>query len=301
MTGDETSHRRMGRVRIQVTAALAVIAALAVCAQGASHSPANAAPRSSFLGGRVHGTAPARVATEKPTKLQRIVCSLVGAGAPGAVAFVRTTKGVRSAATGVASLQPRIVMRAADRYRIASVTKTFVATVVLQLAAEGRLGLDDQVERWLPGMVPNGRSITLRELLNHSSGLFDYDQDEAWVTARISDPGREWSPRELLAVAFSHPPIFAPGSDWSYSNTNYILLGLVVEAATGTTLAAQLQARLFAPLALGATSFPAETAIEGHLQPAGGWRRRFGSVSPSIEPSWPRPAACSMTHGQRRC
>jgi D-alanyl-D-alanine carboxypeptidase len=110
-------------------------------------------------------------------------------------------------------------MRAVDRYRIASVSKTFVATVVLQLAAEGRLQLADPVERWLPGSVPNGTAITIRQLLNHTSGLFDYTNDEAAVEAEIANPSRVWTPRDLLSVAFSHPPLFAPGADWSYSNT----------------------------------------------------------------------------------
>ncbi len=251
----------MRRARIQIAAAGSGIVALAICAQGVSHSAASAAPSTSSLGGNVHASTPARVATKKPTKLQRIVRSLVAAHVPGAVVFVRTPKGVRSAAAGLASLQPRVAMHATDRYRIASVTKTFVATVVLQLAAEGKLSLNDPVERWLPRMVPNGASITLRELLNHSSGLFDYDQDQAWVSARTADPGREWSPHELVAIATSHPPLFSPGADWSYSNTNYILLGLVVEAATGKTLAEELQDRVFEPLALGSTSYPTGTGI----------------------------------------
>jgi D-alanyl-D-alanine carboxypeptidase len=205
---------------------------------------------------------PERPHRAKPRVLQRIVTQLVRNGAPGALAVVRTPTGVHRAASGFAELEPRIAMQAVDRFRIASVTKTFVAAVVLELAAEGRLTLDDSVERWLPGLVPEGRSITLRELLNHTSGLYNYVDDPAFVAARIADPGRVWSPRELVAVATSHPPNFPPGTGWSYSNTNYVLLGLVVERVTGRTLADELRTRIFQPLALASTSFPTGTEID---------------------------------------
>lgn len=154
-------------------------------------------------------------------------------------------------------------MRAADRFRIGSLTKTFVATVVLQLVGEGRLSLDDSVERWLPGLVPNGDRITIRELLNHTSGLFDFTDDKAWVSTVIANPARDWPPRDLVAVAMAHPPMFAPGTAWWYSNTNYILAGLVVEQVTGTTLEQQLRKRIFEPLGLEATLLPTAPQIEG--------------------------------------
>jgi D-alanyl-D-alanine carboxypeptidase len=156
-------------------------------------------------------------------------------------------------------------MKATDRFRIASITKTFVAAVVLQLAAERRLRLDDPVERWLPGLLPNGGTTTLRQLLGHTSGLFDYDDDEAWVRARIANPRRDWSPRELVGIATSHPPVFAPGTAWEYSNTNYVVLGLVVEAVTGRTLERELRERIVKRLRLGATSYPAGTTMSGRI------------------------------------
>lgn len=195
--------------------------------------------------------------------LQRVVRGLVASGAPGAVGVVRTPTGTRRAAAGLGRLRPAERMRATDRFRIASVTKTFVAAVVLQLAAEKRLRLDDPVARSLPGLLPNGRTVTLRQLLGHTSGLFDYDDDEAWVRSRIAKPAREWSPRELVAVATSHPPLFRPGTRWSYSNTNYVLLGLVVQAVSRRPLAVELRKRIFEPLRLSATSYPTGTAIPG--------------------------------------
>jgi D-alanyl-D-alanine carboxypeptidase len=195
--------------------------------------------------------------------LRQIVRQLVRDGAPGALAVVRTPLGIRREQAGLARRRPSTAMAATDRFRVASITKTFVATVVLQLVAEGKLGLDDPVERWLPGLVPNGRAITIRELLDHTSGLFNYFDDKAFVQAVVAQPGRIWPPRKLVAIATSHPPLFPPGRDWSYSNTNYILLGLVVEAAVGTPLDQQLQGRFFDPLGLTATSLPTGARIDG--------------------------------------
>jgi D-alanyl-D-alanine carboxypeptidase len=211
------------------------------------------------------GTGHARSAPGTQTSLARLASRLVQAGAPGAIVAVRTPGGVRSAAAGAARLRPRAALRPTDRYRIASVTKPFVAAVVLQLAAEGRLRLSDPVERWLPGQVPNGRAITLRELLDHTSGLFDYDQDAAWVKARIADPARTWTPRELVAVAARHPTLFRAGTDWSYSNTNYVLLGLVVEAVTHHALADELRSRIIRPLRLHATTYPTRARLTGRV------------------------------------
>jgi D-alanyl-D-alanine carboxypeptidase len=195
--------------------------------------------------------------------LEQVVRELVGEGAPGALAVVRTRSGIRSAASGFASRRPRIAMAADDRFVVGSITKTFVATAVLQLVAEGKLRLDDPVERWLPGLVPNGRAITIRELLDHTSGLFDYVDDKPFVRTLIAHPARFWPPRRLVAVATSHPPLFPPGQGWWYSNTNYILLGLIAEAAGGTTIQRQLEQRLFGPLHLSETSLPSKPGIEG--------------------------------------
>jgi D-alanyl-D-alanine carboxypeptidase len=206
---------------------------------------------------------PERPSSATSPALRQIVRQLVRDGAPGALAVVRTPLGIRRAQAGLARRRPRTAMAATDRFRIASITKTFVATVVLQLVAEGKLSLDDPVERWLPGLLPNAGSIEIRELLNHTSGLFDYLDDKGFVQAVLAQPGRIWPPRKLVAIATAHPPLFPPGSDWSYSNTNYILLGLMIEAAVGTPLGQQLQQRFFDPLGLTETSFPTRARIDG--------------------------------------
>ena len=147
-------------------------------------------------------------------------------------------------------------------FRAGSVTKTFVAVVVLQLVGEGRLRLDDTVDTWLPGLVAgngtDGTRITVRHLLQHTSGLFNY-------TAMFADITPEWyrehrfrhyQPEELVALALQRPPDFAPGADWSYSNTNYILAGMIVERVTGRTWQVEVRDRIVEPLALRGTYDP---------------------------------------------
>jgi D-alanyl-D-alanine carboxypeptidase len=213
---------------------------------------------------------PAAPATATPergagreAKLQSALDRVVAAGVPGAVLLVRERDRTIRLTSGHGNLKPKTPMRASDRFRVGSVTKTFVATVVLQLVGERKLALEDTVERWLPGVVPNGAQITLRQLLNHTSGLFAYGGDPGFVAAAFRDPLRVWTPREIVAIATAHPPNFAPGAGWSYSDTNYFVLGLIVEAATGRSLASELRRRIFAPLRLRATSLPSAPRIAG--------------------------------------
>lgn len=190
-------------------------------------------------------------------ELNALLDEMVSAGLPGAVGLARRGSDTWRGASGLAVIDPQREMRPTDRWGVGSLTKTAVATVVLQLAGEGRLGLDDSVERWLPGLVPNGGNITLRELLNHSSGLFNYTDDPRILAPYLAgDFGFVWTPLQLVGVAMSHPPLFPPGDHHSYSNTGYILLGLVVEKVTGTSLGTQLRRRIFDPLDLQGTSFP---------------------------------------------
>jgi D-alanyl-D-alanine carboxypeptidase len=149
-----------------------------------------------------------------------------------------------------------------DRFKVASITKTFVATAVLQLVGEGKLGLDDTVAQWLPGLVPNGDHITVRELLSHTSGLFDYLDDPRPLAPYLALDFRHfWTPRQLIRIAVSHPPLFAPGAGFSYTNTGYLVLGLIAERAGGERLAVQLRRRIFAPLHLTQTRLPASQGL----------------------------------------
>lgn len=197
-----------------------------------------------------------------PTPTQLALDKLVADGVPGAIALERRDGVTTRAAAGVRKLGAPTPIQATDRVRIGSMTKAFVSTVVLQLAAEGRLSLDDSVEHWLPGVVPGGGAITLRQLLNHTSGLYNYT-DLPFYLGLLHNPLRTWRPLELVRLATGHPPLFAPGTSWSYSNTNYILAGLVVakalrwpDALRMATPAVETYRRVILPLGLWRTSFP---------------------------------------------
>jgi D-alanyl-D-alanine carboxypeptidase len=202
------------------------------------------------------GVSGAPAAKPKRANLGQLARTLVKDGSPGALVYLRTPTTTRAGIAGYADRGAHVSMRAVDRFRIASLTKAFVSVLVLQLESEGKLDIGDAVETYLPHVVPNGSVITLRELLSHTSGLFDYSDDPGFSQAVFDNPERTWAPLELTAFAFKHAPYFAPGGDYHYSNTNYILLGLVVEAVDGKPLAQSLQERIAGPLGLTATSLP---------------------------------------------
>ncbi|MDO0912406.1 serine hydrolase domain-containing protein [Streptomyces sp. DT2A-34] len=163
--------------------------------------------------------------------------------APAAALLAREEAGTRYAQTGQ-GIAPT------DHFRAGSVTKSFLATVVLQLAAERRLSLADTVEQHLPGLVRgsgnDGRALTLRSLLTHTSGLHDFTA-ETGGTVPVT-------PLQAVRIALTHPP--ADRGSFSYSNTNYVLLGLVIKQVTGRSYAAEAERRIIAPLGLTGTSFP---------------------------------------------
>ncbi|QQQ80713.1 beta-lactamase family protein [Saccharothrix sp. 6-C] len=172
--------------------------------------------------------------------------------ASGALLTVEDSAGVRADAAGEAAV--------GGHFRIGSVTKTFVATVVMQLVDEGRVGLDDPVDRYVTG-VPNGRNgdrATVRQVLNHTSGLYDYAHEAGYSTNRWrgADRFRTYRPQELLDVAFAGTPYFDPGQGWHYSNTNYVVAGMLVERVTGRPYGDEVRSRILRPLGLTRTSVP---------------------------------------------
>jgi D-alanyl-D-alanine carboxypeptidase len=187
----------------------------------------------------------------------------LAAGATGMIVRVDDGDEVTRVGVGVARLDPRRPIRTSDQVRVGSITKSMVATVTLQLVGEGRLHLGDTVEQWLPGLVPGGDHITIRMLLNHTSGIFDYTNDPDFFPTLLADPYRYWSPRELVAIATAHEPVFAPGTGWSYSNTGYILIGLILEKATGSPIQTLLDRRVFKPLHLRNTFFATSGRFRG--------------------------------------
>jgi D-alanyl-D-alanine carboxypeptidase len=219
---------------------------------------------SAFL---VIAVSPAAATAGQTRGLQSDLDALVAGGAPGAILLVRDRHGTKRLTAGVADIATGRPIHHRDRYRIASLAKTYVAAVVLQLVGEHKLRLSDSVERWLPGLVPNGENILIRHLLGHTSGLFDFEDDPRLVEPYLSgNLSFYWSPLERLALATSHEPLYPPGETTAstYSNTNYTVLGLIVEAVTGKSLENQLRRRIFERLDLDATTYPdRETVIEG--------------------------------------
>ncbi|MCD0449852.1 beta-lactamase family protein [Actinocorallia sp. API 0066] len=177
---------------------------------------------------------------------------MVGLWKEGSAPYIR--------AFGVADKADNAPMLPEMFMRIGSVTKTFTVTAVLKLVDEGRIGLDAPISDYVDG-VPNGKSITVRQLAGMRSGLFNYTDDENWLTAMMADPEAEWTPRRLLSYGFAHPAVFAPGERFQYSNTNIILLGLAVEKVTGQRLADYLAAEVIEPEGLKNTSLPADAAL----------------------------------------
>jgi D-alanyl-D-alanine carboxypeptidase len=168
-----------------------------------------------------------------------------------------------SGASGIAGADPRRAATADTPFVLGSITKTYVTAVIMQLVAEGRMTLDDPLANWLPD-YPRAKRITLRMLLTHSSGVFNYFEHSSYTRLVYNDPGHVWSPDEILST-FRHAPDFPPGTDYHYSNTGFVLLGRVIELETGHSLWHEFQKRLFEPLGLDNTFFQDDQ----HPVPAG--------------------------------
>jgi D-alanyl-D-alanine carboxypeptidase len=224
--------------------------AVALCAGAAALAPS------------AHAAQPQRDREATRTALRDLVEK---GGLPGVAAKVQDGKGSWFAAAGHADTATGRERSPGDHFRGASITKTFVATVLLQLEAEGRLSLDDTVERWLPGLVQgngyDGDQISLRRLLNHTSGIANYTDDPAFVhdAAGPGFPEHRYdthTPEELVAIALKYPPLPDPERTPVYSNTNFVIAGMVVEKATGRSYAQEITHRIIRPLKLRGTSFP---------------------------------------------
>ena len=174
---------------------------------------------------------------------------------PGAVVLLRTRQGEFAVTYGTTKLGTTSRPAPNTYFRIASNTKTMTAALIVQLAQKGMLKFSDSVSSYVAG-VPNGNHITIAELLEMRSGLYNYlDAPEIAATAD-RDMSKIWTPAELLAIAFAHKPNFAPGAEYEYSNTNYVLLGQIIEKIEGKPLAEVMRVRLFEPLGLRHTALP---------------------------------------------
>lgn len=177
-------------------------------------------------------------------------------GVPGAVVMLQTPQGEFTATVGTTDLDTPTTPEADTHFRIASNTKTMTSALVVLLAQDGKLAFTDPISKYVPD-VPNGENITIAQLLTMRSGLYNYTSSTELADMMDADPSKAWTPQEVLAIAFSQPPNFAPGEEYEYCNTNYALLGLAAEKVGGEPLQKQLQDRLFGPLGLAATSVPA--------------------------------------------
>lgn len=174
-----------------------------------------------------------------------------------------------------------------ELFRIGSVTKPYVAAVILKLVAAGKLGLEDHLEQWVSG-VPNGQTITLRMLLNHTSGIFNYTEDVSFQ----SNPTKKWTPDEIVQLAAGHGAVSPPGSKWEYSNTNYVCLGIIAEKVGQQGIAEQIRAELLAPNQLAHTFFDGQEALGDELAP--GFAADGSDATHVVDPSGPW-AAGAMT------
>ncbi|MBS1844461.1 MAG: beta-lactamase family protein [Actinobacteria bacterium] len=175
---------------------------------------------------------------------------------PGiAVLIDSPSKGNWRATFGTAAIGKQVPMKMGNLFRIGSNTKTMTSTVILQLVEEGKLKLNDPIGKFVSG-VPNGKKITIRELAEMRSGLYSYTFDRGFNETLDKHPKKAWKSSELLKIAFSHKPNFAPGAEYEYSNTNIALLGVVIEKLTGETASEAFQERIFGPLKMKHSLLP---------------------------------------------
>ncbi|MBF6333099.1 beta-lactamase family protein [Nocardia transvalensis] len=223
------------------------------------------------LVGAAAGCDSGRAAAPRQDEVVRALDAVVQRGLPGVQLVVTEQGRDRTVSAGVGDVATGERFRDGDHVRIGSNTKTFVATVLGQLVSEGKVELDAPVERYLPGVVHghgnDGTTVTVRNLLQHTSGLPDYlasgnpaERDRVNPAQLRADTEQvrwqHYEPADLVARAMSMPPQFEPGAKSVYTNTNYILLGMLIERVTGAPLATEIEQRIITPLGLRDTYFP---------------------------------------------
>lgn len=219
--------------------------------------------------------------------------SIVDIGVPGAVMAVVTPSGEKWMGAGGYARIPKDYsiesdgpvsdhaqnddrfepMSADMKFRVASIQKSLMATVTLQLAQEGVLRLEDSIESWLPGVWPDGQKITIRQLLNHTSGIWNYSDCPLFYQDVLKYPYKKWKPEQLLDYAKDYCSRWDNGGTWLYSNTNYILIGMIIEKATGKTYGELMRERIINPLKLKNTYVPENPILSGHY--CHGYRYNF--------------------------
>ncbi|MGW1505209.1 serine hydrolase domain-containing protein [Streptomyces mirabilis] len=212
------------------------------------------------------GTAAAAdLPTPDDAGLQAVLHTALSQGAPGAMVRVDDNGTVHRLSEGVADRATGRAITTTDRFRVGSVTKSFSAVVLLQLVDEGKLDLDASVNTYLPGLLPDDR-ITVRQVMSHRSGLYDYTNDMFALTVPGFESVRNkvFSYQDLVTLSLKHGVTNAPGAAYSYSNTNFVVAGMLIEKLTGHSVATEYQDRIFTPLNLTDTFYVhPDTAIPG--------------------------------------
>jgi D-alanyl-D-alanine carboxypeptidase len=235
------------KIKKRVLAVVTAVATVSLVAGGCSSSNDDAAASSS-------SAAPA-VAADKAAQFQQVLDDTrAKAGFPGVIAQVASPEGTWTGTSGVVGEGKTEPPTVSDKTRIGSLTKTMTATVLLQLVQEGKLSLDTPIGEYVPGL-PNGDLATLAQLADMTSGIPSYTESDAVVTKYFADPEYDWPPQELVDAVKPLPADFAPGQGWSYSNTNYVLLGMVIQQVLDQPIAEVFESRLFKPLGMSDTTF----------------------------------------------
>lgn len=216
------------------------------------------------------------------------VQAVLADGTPGVAVLVRDAEGrTQRIAAGRGRLSPERPLGTNATFRAGSVTKTFVAAALQRRVQRGRLRLSDSVTRWLPGLLPEGRHVTVRMLLNHTSGLAEYATDPSVVGELDANPSRVYTLRELARRAVRLPRVAPPGKRYAYANTNYVLLGLILERVARRTWTKELRAAILRPLRLSDTTLPTsanapEPFLHGYVAGTNGELLEATRIAPSF-------------------
>jgi D-alanyl-D-alanine carboxypeptidase len=239
-------------ITTRVLTAIAAVATISLVASGCSSSSDESSSSSSTT------TTSSASSTAEPSQgveFQKILDDTrAKAGFPGVIAQVASPDGTWTGTSGTVGQGKTQTPKATDKTRIGSLTKTMTATLLLQLVQEGKVSLDDTIGKYVPG-VPNGDVATLLQLADMTSGIPSYTSSQAVQDKYFANPQYNWPPQELVDAVKPLPADFAPGKGWSYSNTNYVLLGMVIEQVLNQPISDVFEQRLFKPLGMSDTTF----------------------------------------------
>ena len=276
--------------RPRTTALVALTAAGVVALAGCSSSSSSGSGASGASGSpSVTVSAYGGQQPANATQLQQVVDSYAAAHyLPGSVVGVwRPGQPDAVITQGYSNVANKTPMKSDDTFIIASTTKSFVGTVALQLIGEGKLSLDSKLSEFQPNF-PNAANITVEQLLNMTSGIYDYSTDPKVIAQLAENPEKVWPHEELVNIAAANPPYFAPGQGWHYTNTNTVLIGLIIEKVTGNKLEQEIASRITTPLGLKNTFLPATTAENKTTATGYNLDQDNGTflASPNVDPSF---------------